>query len=96
MLVQKIDGALVPWNGEEINGTQNPPNIEQLWSDEELAAVGLYRVTNGDVPDGKIATEWTLTDTPNGPMNVPTLVDIPAPMPTLEDRVAAIEKKLGL
>lgn len=31
------------WAGGPINGIRHPRNIEQLWSDEELAAVGLER-----------------------------------------------------
>lgn len=33
------------WTGEPINGIRHPRNIEQLWPDEELAAVGLERYT---------------------------------------------------
>lgn len=32
-----------PWNGEPIDGFRHPPSIETLWSDEELAAVGLKK-----------------------------------------------------
>lgn len=31
------------WNGERIDGIAHPKNIEQLWTDAELAAVGLER-----------------------------------------------------
>lgn len=33
------------WQGEPINGVQHPQNIVNLWTDEELAEVGLTRVT---------------------------------------------------
>lgn len=33
------------WTGEPINGIRHPRNIEKLWSDEELAAIGLERYT---------------------------------------------------
>lgn len=29
------------WAGEPIDGVRHPPNIEQLWSAQELAAIGL-------------------------------------------------------
>lgn len=32
-----------PWKGEKINGISHPRNIEQLWSQEDLAAVGLKK-----------------------------------------------------
>jgi hypothetical protein len=96
MLVIKTDDGLVPWNGEPIHGTSHPLNIEQLWSDEELAAVGLRRVADQPVPDDKVATGWTLEQTPAGVQNVPALEDKPPPVPSIEDRLAAIEKKLGL
>ena len=33
------------WKGEPVNGLRHPPNIEQLWSDKELKAIGLERHT---------------------------------------------------
>lgn len=96
MLAQKINGAWTPWNGEEINGTQNPLNIEQLWQDADLNAIGLYRVTDGAIPDGKQADSWSLQDVNGSPVNVPTLSDIPAPIKSLDDRVRAIEARLGM
>ena len=30
-----------PWTGQAIDGVRHPLNIEQLWSTEELAAIGL-------------------------------------------------------
>lgn len=33
------------WRGERIDGIAHPRNIGQLWSDEELAAIGLERYT---------------------------------------------------
>lgn len=32
-----------PWTGEKINGISHPRNIEQLWSAEDLASVGLKK-----------------------------------------------------
>lgn len=31
------------WRGEPINGIRHPRNIEKLWSDAELAAIGLEK-----------------------------------------------------
>lgn len=35
------DGS--PWNGEPIGGIKHPPSIETLWSDQDLAAIGLEK-----------------------------------------------------
>ena len=44
MLIREHDdGSLHPWQpSERIAGVMYPPNIEQLWSDDELLAVKLY------------------------------------------------------
>ena len=36
-------GGLVPWTGQDIEGVRHPLNIEQLWTDGDLAAIGLQR-----------------------------------------------------
>jgi hypothetical protein len=36
-----------------VSGVQYPPNIEALWSDDELAAIGLRRV----LPDSAVAAD---------------------------------------
>ncbi len=42
------------WSGEPINGVQYAPNIGDLMSDAELAAIGLYRPADADpVPSGQ-------------------------------------------
>lgn len=92
------DGEWVQWRGEIIGDTQYPLNIGELpqSTDEALKKIGLYRVERAPVPDDQIAVGWTVTETKDGPVNIPTLEKKPEPMPTLEDRVVAIEKKLGL
>lgn len=53
-MLYKIDGPnAVLWTGEKINGLGHPKNIEALWSDSELEAIGLYRARSPDpVPEG--------------------------------------------
>lgn len=42
-----------PWHGEPINGVSHPTDIAVLWSDEELAAIDLYKPAPADaVPEG--------------------------------------------
>lgn len=52
MLYLVQDNTLNAWSGERINGVVYPINIEQLWSDAALEAIGLYRVQSADpVPE---------------------------------------------
>lgn len=96
MLMIKADGEWVPWRGEVINNTVYPLNIETLWGAEELAKIGLYVPAESAVPDGKMATEWRVEEAGGVPVKTPTLVDLPQPTPTLEDRLKVIEAKLGI
>lgn len=99
MLMRKTkDGEWVQWRGEQLGDTQYPLNIGDLpqSTDEALKKVGLYRVARAPVPDDQIAVRWTVTETKGGPVSIPTLEKKPEPIPTLEDRVAVLEKKLGL
>lgn len=44
---------LAPWAGERIGDVQHSPQIEALWTDEQLAEIGLYRPEPGeDPPEG--------------------------------------------
>lgn len=45
--------TLTRWRLEPLNGISHPRNIETLWSDAELAAIGLYRVVPFVLPEGK-------------------------------------------
>ena len=45
----------------DASGTKHPVNALSLWSEEELAAVGVYRVVDSSVPDGMVSTGWSLT-----------------------------------
>lgn len=43
-----------PWLGERIDGVLHPASIGDLWSDAELAAIGLYRAYPPDeIPEGE-------------------------------------------
>lgn len=52
MLAYQSGGVYRPWTGEALAGVRHPLNIEQLWTDAQLAAVGLYRVIPFVAPDG--------------------------------------------
>jgi len=86
MLYFKINGKAVLWNYEMINNIRYPSNIEFLWSDDELAAVGLYRPLPADsVPEGKIAVGETVTVVRGKVKVVLTLEDEPIPEPPSTD-----------
>ncbi len=45
--------TLKPWQGERLAGILYPLTIEKLWSDPELAAIGLVKRKRFVVPDGQ-------------------------------------------
>lgn len=96
MLMQKVKEQWVPWRGEVIGNTLYPLNIEQLWPAEKLAAIGLYAPTEADVPEDKVAVDWTIEETKGRPVRTPVLAEKPTPAPTFEDRLAVVEDKLGI
>ena len=57
-LVQEYSpGQFSVWTGGKLpNGISAPSVIENLWSDAQLAAVGLYRPVPFVAPEGKVAT----------------------------------------
>lgn len=52
--------TFLPWSGAPINEVVYPLAIETLWSAEELADIGLYAPRDTGVPDGKVATGFTV------------------------------------
>jgi len=72
------DGQPVAWTGEAIGETRYPADIETLWSDADLAAIGLYRAAAADpVPDGKVVTGTSVQLVDGVPKTVNTLGDPP-------------------
>ena len=54
-------GNFREWDGrEKIRGISYQPNIGDLWSDDELAAINLYRPVVPPVPFGKVVTRKTV------------------------------------
>lgn len=56
MLAYYHQGIYKPWNGEAVNAVRHPLNIEQIWTDQQLADAGLFRVTPFVPPAGYIAS----------------------------------------
>jgi len=78
---------LTPWGGEAIDGIQHPLNIEQFWTDDELATIGLARPVPFVPPegkrevgtvryvkgsDGKVHEDWDVEDVPAPPPPQPS------------------------
>ena len=83
-LYREAPGPFPAWAGEAIDGITHPLNIEQLWSAQELEAIGLWRddmiAPADDVPEGKVSTGRTV-DRVNGVVTfVHVLEDLPAPV----------------
>jgi hypothetical protein len=65
------------WTGQVINDIRHPRNIEHLWSDAELAGVGLIREVEADpVPYGKVPTGSDVSLVGGKPKLVRRLEDI--------------------
>lgn len=75
------------WTGQPrpLNGAgsyQLPRNAEAIYSDDELSAYGLVRVTPAEVPDGQRVVSSAIADQDGAPVEVLELEDIPAPVLT--------------
>lgn len=60
-----------------VEGVQHPPGVFRLWSDADLAALGVWRVDRAAVPEGQMATAWTLAAAGDRVTATPTLAPIP-------------------
>lgn len=60
MLFRKTDAGLIQWTGEPIDDIQHSRVIEQLWTKDELNAIGLYPLVNVDPPEGQIVDSMSL------------------------------------
>ena len=75
----------IPWNGQRINGVLPPGNAAQLWTDAELADIGLCRPQQPvTIPEGKQVS--TTVELVGGVVRF-ALEDIPPePWPELSQR----------
>jgi len=71
--------TFTPWAGEPINAIRYPANIEQLWTAEDLAELGLYTPVDPGVPDGKVSTGQSVERISGVVTIVHALEDAPAP-----------------
>lgn len=79
------------WLGKRIGDVSYPRNIGTLWSDADLAAIGLARPLAPDaVPDGKRSRGKAVQTVGGVPKWVHTLEDIPPTYATAEEAKAAM------
>ena len=84
MLALKSNGVWTRWVGQLLGDNQYGANIETAWSDDELMTLGLHRVSDPGVPQGKVAKSSSLADVNGVPTVVYVLEDAPpAPVPIL-------------
>lgn len=81
-------------NPDGTKGLTPPTTAETALSTEELATLGLHRVVVEAVPDGKIATGYTLVDNAGVPTWRPALAD-PPPPPTSAELAAQFDRIEG-
>lgn len=96
MLYLETTKGFVPWTGQKIDGMSHPRNIEQVWSDEDLAKLRLYRPVTPEVPDGKRVVGRTV-GRENGVVTwIFQLEDAPPPEPETDvvAEIASIKNSL--
>jgi len=76
MLYKVENNTPVEWRGERLNGISHPRQIENVWTEADLNAIGLYKAKAPDpVPDGYVVTDTTLEIVDGVPKWVNTLVE---------------------
>lgn len=59
-LYRLVEGDWVAWGGEAIDSIRHPLNIESIWEDADLNAIGLYKLVDPGVPAGKVELSRSL------------------------------------
>ena len=70
-------------------GVSHPGNVLTLWSDDQLAAIGVYPVVDASVQEGHVVTGSSLTF--DGKTVTRVFTSVPAPPPTLDEYRSAIQ-----
>lgn len=79
-LYKETEQGFVPWSPTEpVDGVRYPSNIEQLWTANDLAALGLYLPEVPPIPEGKRLVSATVARVNGAVQFVHVLEDIPAP-----------------
>jgi hypothetical protein len=84
LYLEKPTNTFTEWAGELINSVRYPSNIEQLWTAEALAAIGLYVPADPGIPAGKVANGFAVARVNGVVTKVYALSDAPPePLPAL-------------
>lgn len=73
-------------------GINHPANVLTLWTPAELAAIDVYPVTDGLVPDGHVTTGWALEW--DGETVTRVFTSEPAPVPSVDDFRIAVQSHI--
>lgn len=97
LFLETVSGAFAEWRGAPIDGIKYQRSIEQKWSAEELAAIGLYAPLPADpIPEGKVATASTVQRVDGAVKWVHELRDAPPPVITVPAVVSMRQARLAL
>ena len=76
----------------DATGTQHSRQVLSLWTETELAAIDVYPITDGPVPDGHVVTgsalEW------DGETVTRVFTSEPAPAPSVDDFRIAVQSHI--
>lgn len=89
------NGVFQIWTGEAIDDIQYPTNIDVLWSNTELNAIGLYIPYDPGVPDGYSVANTSVHRVGDTVRYVYSLVADPEETP-LDHPLSARQIRLGL
>lgn len=97
MLYLETQNGFAAWRGEPIEDIRYPRSIEQRWSPEDLAAIGLYLPEPADpVPEGKIVTGQSVQRVDGVVKWVHELDDAPPVSPEVPAVVSMRQARLAL
>jgi hypothetical protein len=94
MLYLEDAGSFAPWDGEAIGDTRYPASIENVWSPDELAAVGLYVPADPGIPENKVEIKRSVQRINGTVTIVYELAD--SPPPTKDDLDIERERRIAL
>ena len=77
----------------DASGVQHPVNIWDIWSDDELVAIGYARIDDSPIPPGKVSTGHGDAFTNNRVVRTHTLSNAPPPPP--EDKEAIYNNQMA-
>ncbi len=78
LYIEHAPGAFRAWSDEPIDGVSHPRDIEQIWTSEGLAAIGLYApAPASEVPAGKQVVSTSVQRVAGMVRFVHELVDAP-------------------